>query len=354
MIPFLLSAIITANIPPAAPDVPVREPQMAVNGSTVALTYGAGRNIFFSSSRDNGRTFSSPVKVAEAAVIPLNRHRGPRIVFAAGAIVITAVVGSKVAEGTHAHGLPSDGDLLSWRSMDNGKTWSKAKAVNDVPAAATEGLHALASDGKSTLAAAWLDKRGPKGTRLFTARSTDGGLTWSKNVAAYESPDGTICECCHPSLAIDATGKIHLMWRNALDGARDMYMTTSANGEAFSKPSKLGNGTWPLKACPMDGGGLAIANGKVVTAWRRDGKIFLAEPGQPEQEIGTGKDVALAINGKKTYAVWTSGTKLQTWVNGKVEELAPEGGFASVAPLASGGALVAWEQSGAIQIRQIQ
>ena len=30
---------------------------------------------------DAGRTFSAPVKVAEAAIVPLTRHRGPRIVF---------------------------------------------------------------------------------------------------------------------------------------------------------------------------------------------------------------------------------------------------------------------------------
>ena len=31
--------------------------------------------------------------------------------------------------------------------------------------------------------------------------SQDGGATWSKNVLLYESPGGTICQCCAPSLA---------------------------------------------------------------------------------------------------------------------------------------------------------
>ena len=57
--------------------------------------------------------------------------------------------------------------------------------INDVPGAPTEGLHALASDAKGQLFAAWLDKRGGQGTKLYGARSTDGGATWSKNVMIY-------------------------------------------------------------------------------------------------------------------------------------------------------------------------
>jgi hypothetical protein len=76
------------------------------------LTFGAGKAIYFSASRDAGLTFSAPVKVAEAEVLPLGRHRGPRIALSDGTIIISAVAGKKVAEGPHAHGLPSDGDLL--------------------------------------------------------------------------------------------------------------------------------------------------------------------------------------------------------------------------------------------------
>ena len=209
------------------PDAPAREPQLAANASTVVLAFGAGKAIYFSASHDRGKTFSAPTKVVEAGVLPLTRHRGPRIALSGNTIVITAVTGSKLDDGPHAHGLPSDGDLVMWRSKDGGKTWSGGKAINDVPGSATEGLHALTADGKGMLFAAWLDKRGAKGTKLYAARSTDDGATWSKNVAVYQSPDGSICECCHPSVAIDAAAGLLVMWRNSLGGARDMYLATS-------------------------------------------------------------------------------------------------------------------------------
>src|SRR5581483_7865832 len=164
MVTLVLQAAIGVHLGPMGPDAPAREPQIAANSSTVVLAFGAGKTIYFSSSHDRGKTFSPPAKVAEAGIIPLSRHRGPRIALSGNTIVITAVAGNKSEEVAHAHGLPSDGDLLVWRSQDGGKTWSQGRAINDVPAATTEGLHALASDGKGTLFAAWLDKRGPKGT----------------------------------------------------------------------------------------------------------------------------------------------------------------------------------------------
>lgn len=350
---FILGAVFATHLGSMDPGMPAREPQLAANSSTVALTFGAGKAIYFSASHDRGTTFTEPVKIAEAAILPLSRHRGPHVALSGNAIVITAVTGNKLDEGTHAHGLPSDGDLVVWRSTDGGKMWSRGKPINDVPGSATEGLHALTADGKGTLFAVWLDKRGAKGTKLYASRSADDGATWSKNIAVYQSPDGSICECCHPSVAIDAAGRILVMWRNSLGGARDMYLATSLDGTAFSAPEKLGNGTWQLNACPMDGGGLAVSPGRVLTAWRRENDIFLAEPGRPERKVGAGRDVALALSGSRTYALWSNGSKLEAWNDGKVEEQSSAGAFPSLCSLPEGGVLAAWEENGTIEIRRL-
>jgi len=133
MIPILI-ALLTIRVGPVAADAPAREPQMAANGNTVALAFGAGKTIYCSVSHDGGKSFSAPAKVAEAGILPLTRHRGPRIAFAGSAIVITAVTGNKPEEGAHAHGLPSDGDLFVWRSHRMGRArflrrgWTTAAA----------------------------------------------------------------------------------------------------------------------------------------------------------------------------------------------------------------------------------
>jgi hypothetical protein len=357
VIPFFVT-LLAVHFGPIAPDAPAREPQMAVSGSNVALTFGAGNAIYFSLSHDSGKTFSEPVKVGGAVVVPLTRHRGPRIAFAGRAIVITAVAGKTTSTEAHAHGLPSDGDLIAWRSLDGGKTWSKGIVINDVPGAPTEGLHALASDGKNRLVAAWLDHRGDQpGKKLYGSQSNDNGATWSKSEMIYQSPDGSICDCCHPSLAFDASGELFVMWRNWLDGNRDMYLARSRDGAIFSKAEKLGEGNWKLNACPMDGGGLAISQGRIVAAWRREHDIFLDAPGEKERRIGTGMDVALASGSDGIYAIWTAPSGLQALVPGKAEpiEVAPKGSFPSIVALPGAGALAAWEdEGGQVAIRQIR
>jgi len=225
----IFSALLALNLGPMGPDAPAREPQLAASGSTVALTFGAGSAIYFTASHDAGRTFSAPVKVEQAGNVLLTHHRGPRIAISGSAIVISAVAGKTASSDTHAaHGAGPDGDLFVWRSTDGGKTWSQGIRVNDVPNAPNEALHTLAADAKGNLFVAWLDHRpGNPGKTLYGARSTDAGATWSKNFLVYQSPDGSICECCHPSSAFAPNGELLVMWRNWLDGSRDMYLARS-------------------------------------------------------------------------------------------------------------------------------
>lgn len=354
MFSLLLGMTLAASLGPMGPDAPAREPQLAVHGSTVALAFGAGHEIYFSSSPDEGKTFSTPVKITEAPILPLTRHRGPRIAFAGRNIVITAV-GGKTLAGEHAHGLPSDGDLFAWHSSDGGKTWSPGVRVNDVPGAPTEGLHALAAGKKGYLFAAWLDERSGHGTQLYGARSSDGGHTWSKNVRIYDSPEGTICECCHPSLAIDPSGEILVMWRNWLDGSRDMYLSRSRDGVTFSKPQKLGVGTWHLNACPMDGGGLVVSENRIVTAWRREREIFMASPGSKEVGIGEGTDVAIAAAPGGVDTVWSTPAGIRALLPGHTSPISvsQKGSFPDVVSLPDGDVLAAWEEDGKLEIQRL-
>ena len=348
----VVAALAILHLAPPSADVPFRSPQLASSANMVVLAFGSGHGIYVVTSTNEGTSFSKPVKVAEVPVLPLNRHRGPRIVISKGTIVVSAVTGNVVATGPHSHGLPSDGDLFAWRSEDGGKTWSKRVRINDVPAAAREGLHALAADGRGNLFAAWLDLR-KAGTRLYGAYSEDSGATWTSNVLLYESPDGTICQCCHPSVAFTESGRLEVMWRNCLAGARDLYLIRSEGGRSFSKPEKLGQDTWMINACPMDGGGLTNVKGRTITAWRRGTEIFTAEPGKPETRLGEGKDVTLATSEGRIYALWVKGTQLVAWVGGRTEILAEKSAFPALTALPNGGVLASWEENGGISLRPI-
>ncbi len=318
----------------------------------IAMVFGSGKSVYFTASSDRGLTFSKPVEIASIPLLALGRHRGPRVAFSGQALLVSAIGGSTLATGPHAHGLSTDGDLLLWRSADNGRTWSKSTIVNDVPGSAREGLHAMAADDQGHAALVWLDLRG-KGTRLYGSFSNDSGATWSPNFLVYESPDGTICQCCHPSLAATGSGEFAVMFRNALAGCRDMYVLRMSAGKVIDKPAKAGQGTWPINACPMDGGGLANSSKGLAAAWRREQELFVVLPGDAEQRVGEGKDIALAAAGDQVYAVWSQAEGIRYWTNGRAGTLSESGAFASISTLPDGSALAAWENNGAISLARL-
>lgn len=351
LLPVLL--LFAAQIQPAPNGPAYRQPQLAAGHGQVALAFGAGRAIYFASSTDGGRSFSPPVKVAAVEVLALGRHRGPRVTILKDAILVSAIVGERLSTAPHAHGLPADGNIVIWRSLDQGKSWARLGIVNDVPGAAREGFHAIAQDRAGGLVAAWLDLRA-SGTQLFSSRSTDSGRSWSKNLLVYASPAGTICQCCAPSLAMDPEGHAAVMWRNVLDGARDMYVA-SAEGKAFGPARKLGTGTWKLDACPMDGGAVGFEQGRLTSVWRREGDVYRAEPGQPERRIGAGKDIAAASTPSGLYVAWSKGAGLEILaprVSAPVP-LTARGAFVNLAALPDGSILAAWEADGAIIIEPV-
>lgn len=92
----------------------------------------------------------------------LGNHRGPRVAFTAGNIVITTGVG------------PADqqygpNTLRSWRSTDCGKTWA-AEPDLSTPGTGGMGFRAIASDGKERPWAAWIRSRNGRPT-FFAAHS---------------------------------------------------------------------------------------------------------------------------------------------------------------------------------------
>ena len=177
------------------------------------------------------------------------------------------------------------------------------------PGAAREGMHAMAANEAGTVVVAWLDLR-ERGTRIYAALSRDHGVTWSKNQPVYVSPSGSVCECCHPSVAVSEQGTVAIMFRNNIDGHRDMFVAESSDGRTFGAATKLGTGSWKLAACPMDGGGLTLAGG-LSTAWRRDDGIFLSSTRVAERRLATGRDPAVAAVGAHTDIAWQEGSSVR-------------------------------------------
>jgi hypothetical protein len=311
------------------------QPQLAVNSQgRVWLAYGRAKDVFVARSDDGGKTFAPAVKVTSQPKLMLGMRRGPRIAAQGDALTVTIIAP----------------ELLSFHSSDGGKTWSEATTINEVPTCAREGLHDLAAGPAGQLFVTWLDLRNGK-MELWGAESMDRGRTWGKNAAIYRSPDKSICECCHPTALFDAQGNLAVMWRNSIGGARDMWSATRTKGsKEFSAARKLGEGTWTLNACPMDGGRLiALGGGKFGSIWQRAGEVFFAPASGPEISIGKGKQPVALVQGTQTMVVWQQGTDLVSAPMGGAEvkprKRAENGRFPVVIAVGSGGnALLAYER----------
>src|SRR5262249_8732194 len=157
-------------------------------------------------------------RVASVGVLSLGMRRSPRIAVSGGSVVVTAIAGEL--------GGGFDGDLLCWRSTERGQSWSSATRINATAGSAREGLHAMAAGIEKDRFCAWIDLSG--GTpRIFGSASTDEGVHWSPPAPVSRDAD-RICPCCHPSVSIDASGKIWVMWRGDAEGARDMFVASSS------------------------------------------------------------------------------------------------------------------------------
>jgi hypothetical protein len=310
------------------------QPQLAVSpDGRVHVVFGKENTIYHCSAPD-GRHFSPPVKVGELPELALKMRRGPRVAATDRSIVVTAIA-------------RKDGDLHAWVSTDGGTTWRETARLNRVANSAREGLQALAGDGRGLVFATWLDLRSGA-MELWGAASRDGGTNWEADHRIYASPDGHICECCHPSVAV-TSGKVAVMWRNWQGGSRDLYLSESADGGAtWSEAQKFGTGTWPLKGCPMDGGGLAFdPSGKPEAVWRREGTIFLSTTPQMEAQLATNaKQPVLAFSPTGTAIVWENDSNLMLQRGTKpAVPFAKKAVMPAIAARPSGEPVVAWEST---------
>lgn len=261
------------------------------HNNNIHIVYGNGDSIWYAYSSKGSTDFSRPELVAVLPNVFTFATRGPQIAFTKNGLALIAAT--------------SNGNIHSFYKTNGSFRWEKGKMANDAKDVAKEGLTDLSADGNN-LVAVWLDLRNTKRNKIYSSRSIDGGKTWLKNKLVYASPDSTVCECCKPSVLIKGNS-VYVMFRNWLDGNRDLYLAKSNDGgKTFDKPVKLGSGSWKLNGCPMDGGGMVVNNkGEVHTVWRREGSIFAATPGKTENKIGEGRSCTIETINNQNFYAWS-------------------------------------------------
>jgi hypothetical protein len=317
------------------------QPSVTTTPDGVAhIVYGQNNVIFYTTSRD-GETFSEPMRIDSLPGLHLGASRGPQIAATNSSVVITAV--------------DKPGNVWAYTLNRNTNRWQPRVRINDIPEVAKEGFVALTTTDGNTYMAAWLDLRSNNRNKLVGARSTDDGKTWTANQVLYQSPDGTVCECCQMSI-VSQGSQVAIMFRNFLNGSRDMYVLTSTdNGHTFGKPKKLGKGTWKLNACPMDGGGLAMnPTGAISTVWRRHDTLFTAKQDQAEVRLATGKNPKIVSTAIGDYIVFQQANQIMALLPSQSQLMALGAGAYPKLIALPKGVLCLWEQNGDVQAQLIR
>jgi hypothetical protein len=311
------------------------QPQITVDAKgEIRVVFGENDKIFFSTSSDNGLTFSTPEFVAQVNEMHLGMTRGPQLATSTDYSLVTA--------------MDKKGNIHAFKQNHKSGKWEKIGNVNDFDGSAPEGLMSIAADKNNNFYAVWLDLREERKNNVCYASLKD--KKWTTNKFAYKSPESHVCECCKPSIAAKGN-TITMMFRNWLMGSRDLYLITSTNnGATFSSAQKLGDGTWPLKGCPMDGGGISIdSHNQIHTAWQRDGNVFYSLPGKPEQKVGEGRHVGLT----GSIITWESGSDLMLKKPEHEQVKIGEGTALEIYELKDKSILAVWEKDEQIVFKRL-
>jgi hypothetical protein len=315
----------------------------------IRIVYGQKDKIFCATSTDNGLSFPNPALVAEVPGMHLGMSRGPQIASSARYSIITAMDKSG---NMFCFRLDNWASSKS-RSSGTSDIWKNLGTINDVKGSCPEGLMGIAADANDNFYAVWQDIRTGGQNQVYFSSISGNADHWMSNRLIYQSPDGHVCECCKPN--VYARGKeVAVMFRNWLNGSRDLYLLRSSDkGKTFEKAQKLGEDSWQLNGCPMDGGGLAIdASDSIHTIWQRKSFVFYCRPGEKERNIGKGRECSITVNEHALILSFQDGDTLQLIEPARQKAVAiGNGSFLQSLALPDKKILCVWENNKTVQFR---
>jgi hypothetical protein len=254
---------------------------------------------YWAKSGDRGKTFGDKKLIYSAAGIGNSRLMRPKLLFRkdGSAVAVFALRGPEstspptgvtytpaqepahAGHGAHgsAHqadapkavrqggGRPSDLQIVSCSSTDQGNTWTPPTPVhaNKTPNI-VRGFFDATVLANGEIGVAYLnDIQGKAHQRDLRFVTTTRGKFGAEKIL-----DPFVCDCCNISLLVDPAGALHLYYRENQDNIRDIaQMSSTDNGQTFSKPQILFKDNWQINGCPHSGPTSIMGGGSPLIAW---------------------------------------------------------------------------------------
>jgi len=237
------------------------------------------RSLFIAKSTDGGQTFASPVEVTEVQRPPSPLPGSNFRMFVLPTLAVDPKGGALYA--TWNDYTSNDADVMLVTSTDGGQSWTQPKRVNDdAPQPRHDQFFPTAKVGPDgSLHMLWLDRRDdPANLRYaaYYARSTDGGMTFSKNTAissATSDPSvgfqGSIIGD-YIGLDLSADGStVYGAWCDTREGTQDIYFSKFSTQTGPPRTPQPGNTSPTPVAVPSPQPLTGFTNQAFRSKWER-------------------------------------------------------------------------------------
>ena len=236
-------------------------------------------NIFLKTSIDNGKSFSTPVRVNLLdGNVALDGRVAPTIQLGDNDEVYVIWANSRHEPNMF---MGNYRQLVFTQSFDDGKSFEPSMIIGAEELASGKYFQHMSIDSHGGIHMAWLDGPAKMNATGYMERdesrdrgvryvqSLDGGVTFDTTKLI----DANACPCCNVQTAADGEGNVYISWRKVFGSGdtqvRDMVVATSTDGgKTFSGPVKINDDGFKFKGCVHVGAPMAIdSTGTLHIVW---------------------------------------------------------------------------------------
>lgn len=217
------------------------------------------------------------------------------------------------------------------RSLDGGRTWSLATTLHQDTSATEHGFVSLVSTGAHGAGmAVWLDGHNFKGHGEGHGAGPDmavhGASLGASGFSDEHEIDPRACDCCQTAAVATSRGVLVAYRDRSAEEIRDIALARFEEGR-WSAPYPLHADGWHIAGCPVNGPALAASANDVAIAWFTaagdTARVNVAFSGDGGERFGRPIRVDLGQpSGRVAIALLPDRTALVSWLEGAGEQAA--------------------------------
>ena len=239
--------------------------------------------VLVSHSTDDGKTFSAPVFASSTAPGPKGDIGADPFVAPDGTLQVAwhdvqnnAIVEASSADGGNRFG-SSHVIAPTQVAFDVAIPAMASRRALVYPAC---GADTSAGPNRGTLYCSWMDETASNGTDIFVSRSTDNGVTWSPPLRVNDDRAGVANDQFNQWLSVDPSdGSVNLSWNDTRNDPAHLstdifYARSTDGGLSFSKNVQVTTAPTNETCCGADLGnqygdyeGIAAMDGSIHPVW---------------------------------------------------------------------------------------